>query len=424
MGLMVGVLLLVGCANTQQTTTYTNPVYSTLYNPSEYSLNLDYKFYHLNDGMTSMFIRMFPGELLFNTANEDAELRAQLDIIYNLYELDSTGAAVAKVDSSVLRFVLGAEEKASSAYFATRVMNIPSGKLYMAELRATDVQRGSIGLDHLFVDKTDILSAQNFVAVSQDSRFPKFLNYFRTGEVFNLRYRIPGADSIYIDYFLDENPFPRPPVDEGSASFFPIEPDTTYKVPFSDTTSFMLPDPGMYHFRIDSASRKGITLLNLGGDYPQVTTEESLLGPLFYLTTQTEYRNLLRAGNTKKAVDDWWLARNIPMDRSRELIRVYYNRVLYSNFYFTADREGWKTDRGMLFILLGPPDRIMDTGDKEYWFYIGRRRDQISEFVFERQTSRYSNHDLIWDKDFDSLTTWINAVNSWRAGKVYTFGRR
>jgi len=111
------------------------------------------------------------------------------------------------------------------------------------------------------------------------------------------------------------------------------------------------------------------------------------------------------------------------MDRSRELIRVYYNRVLYANLFFRADREGWKTDRGMIYILMGPPDRMKDSGLEERWYYMSKRQGRVAEFVFERKPGMYSNQNLVWKKDMQSLQYWSAAVSSWRDGKVYSYSR-
>ncbi len=59
-----------------------------------------------------------------------------------------------------------------------------------------------------------------------------------------------------------------------------------------------------------------------------------------------------------------------------ELMEEYYYRVEYANLAFaTSQTEGWKSDRGRIFILLGAPDRIkrryrdFDTPPYEIWEY-------------------------------------------------------
>ncbi|MCA1746482.1 MAG: GWxTD domain-containing protein, partial [Bacteroidales bacterium] len=226
-----------------------------------------------------------------------------------------------------------------------------------------------------------------------------------------------------LDFFTTRDDYPRPPVTPNSPSAFPYEVDTTIALAHSEENVLTLPDLGTYHFRIDSLSREGVTLHNFGPGFPKVETETALMEPLFYISTLTEYSRMRNQENRKRAVDDFWMQRSSSMERSRELIRVYYNRVLYSNLYFTTEREGWKSDRGMIFILLGPPDRMRDTGTEQRWYYISRRQGKVVEFVFERKPGTYSNNDLIWTKSGESLGYWSSAVSSWRSGRVYSINK-
>ena len=36
----------------------------------------------------------------------------------------------------------------------------------------------------------------------------------------------------------------------------------------------------------------------------------------------------------------------------------YYRRVRFANEEFTQYKDGWKTDRGMIYILFGPPNQV------------------------------------------------------------------
>jgi hypothetical protein len=36
----------------------------------------------------------------------------------------------------------------------------------------------------------------------------------------------------------------------------------------------------------------------------------------------------------------------------------HYRRLAYSNKHFASKRVGWRTDRGRIFIVYGPPDEI------------------------------------------------------------------
>lgn len=421
----LGILLIGGIYGCLSTGNLNAPAekYAAMYNPSEFSLNTDFRVYHISDNMSSLFIRLFPKQFLYNQANDLGEYRALAEITYIIYELGESGEIEAVSDSTFFTVKLDRQDQESSAFFTTRVLGLHSGKRYFLRIETRDQLRGTLGLKHLFVDKTDEFSSQNYSIVSARTGYPRFLNYMTPGEVFRIKYRIPGHDTIYLDFLPAANELPRPPVNLNSPSYFTITPDTTIALPYSDTTVFTLPGEGIYHFRIDTFSNEGLTVNNYGPEFPRVSSEDALLEPLFYIATLTEYKNLRNADQKKRAVDDFWLKRAANMERSRELIRVYYNRVLYSNLYFTEGREGWKSDRGMIFILFGPPDRIRDAGTKERWYYIARRQGKVIEFVFERNDGLYTDQDMVWKKNMETMQYWSAAVSSWRSGKVYSIGR-
>ena len=60
---------------------------------------------------------------------------------------------------------------------------------------------------------------------------------------------------------------------------------------------------------------------------------------------------------------------------AQELETEYFNRVSYTNEHFTNVREGWKTDRGRIYVKLGNPNEISrypfesDSKPYEIWYY-------------------------------------------------------
>lgn len=64
-----------------------------------------------------------------------------------------------------------------------------------------------------------------------------------------------------------------------------------------------------------------------------------------------------------------------PSTDRNEILLEYYGRVNYANQKFANVFEGWRTDMGMIYIILGPPDYIerhpFDSGSKPYeiWSY-------------------------------------------------------
>jgi GWxTD domain-containing protein len=279
-----------------------------------------------------------------------------------------------------------------------------------------------MGLEYLYVDKRTPYSAQNFKVISMSSGYPKFMRFFLPGERFNVRYRNRAIDSVFVKFFSIESELPRPPITATSDYTMNYTPDTSFVFPLVDTATYNLMREGMYQIQVDEERDEGLTLLNFGGSFPDVKTPDELLEPLFYLTTLAEYRDLRQQSNRKLAVDNFWLKTGNNMEKSRELLRIYYNRVIYSNLYFTSNKEGWKTDQGMIFILFGPPNRIQMTGNGESWYYFAKRRSKAIEFRFVRQNDAFSIQNLVWSKTTEAQVFWNEAVRSWRNGKVYSMG--
>ena len=71
----------------------------------------------------------------------------------------------------------------------------------------------------------------------------------------------------------------------------------------------------------------------------------------FKLLTNDEQRN--------QFIDAFWDRHNPNPDRFENGYKVeHYRRIAYANSHFNSRVPGWKTDRGHIYILYGPPDRI------------------------------------------------------------------
>lgn len=105
----------------------------------------------------------------------------------------------------------------------------------------------------------------------------------------------------------------------------------------------------------------------------------------------------------RKRFLDFWMKRDPdPTTPRNELLEEYYRRVEFTNKNFTHYVEGWRTDRGMVYIRFGPPENVerhpfdMNTKPYEVWYYYQLQR----EFVFVDETGfgdyrlRYPTTDL------------------------------
>jgi len=71
------------------------------------------------------------------------------------------------------------------------------------------------------------------------------------------------------------------------------------------------------------------------------------------------FNHLPDVQSRKEFIQDFWDKRDPdPETEENEYRDEFYARIDYSNTYFREGRQGWKTDRGRIYIYFGPPDWI------------------------------------------------------------------
>ena len=220
---------------------------------------------------------------------------------------------------------------------------------------------------------------------------------------------LPSSQSI-VSYYDHNFPAAAPAFSEGQARVSALmEVDSVFSVSSGEPMTFAM--KGLYLIQRDTTALEGLSF-RVEDDYPQYSKLTSLPGPLVYITTRQEYERLHSTIGNKKAFDRIILNIAADTDRARILMRSYFRRVELANRYFTSYKEGWKTDRGMIYIVFGAPDEVFKFDDREVWNYDNDRFDV--QFNFSKASSLFDpdNFVLIRDKKYES--TWYEVVDLWR----------
>jgi GWxTD domain-containing protein len=166
--------------------------------------------------------------------------------------------------------------------------------------------------------------------------------------------------------------------------------------------------------------------ISIGGPtFPRPSTLQELIESMQYIATREEMK-LLRGAPTQEIArarfDSLWLTFRRDKKAAADLINRYYTRVEEANQRYTSTKEGWKTDQGMVYIVLGPPVETMNSRDRQVWYYDLRGEDIVNMYTFQR---RYVNNGRV------SLETyflyrqpyyeifWDRQVDKWRTGEVF-----
>ena len=389
-----------------------------IYNPSSTKIHPAFMVFHENENTSLLNIKIFPKELLYSMANPEGQYKATIRVSFQLVDIENPEDNTL-ADSGTFAFSFAREDTEQRVIREIRI-KAEQGKIYQLNIKAADIIRNEELLKYIYVDKRSGGSHQNYMIFDEKTKIPYFPPYVLGNERFRIRYNNPEKyDSIFVLYYGSEMPLPKPSFTLTREREFLSQPDSIWILPYNKNNIYQLAYEGMYFFQFDTSQAAGMTLLNFGDDFPRIKSPYDMILPLAYLTSSPEYNEIKSATNKKLAVDNFWLSCAEDMERARELIRIYYNRVFFSNYYFTSFKEGWMTDRGMIFLIYGPPQAIYTKSNEEKWIYYRKNYSTAITFVFNNEQSPYADNNFILQRSESYDMHWRQAVNSWKNGQVF-----
>ena len=232
-------------------------------------------------------------------------------------------------------------------------------------------------------------------------------NYIKT----NTQVTLAGeGDTKVISYYNDDFPAAVPAFSEGMAKVArSMNVDSTFNLSVNQEISFS--QPGLYLVQKDTTSAEGFAF-RVQDDYPRFAKVQSLADPLIYICTKQEFEKVKAAKGDKKAFDRVILQITGNTERAKNFMRNYFKRVEWANEFFTSYKEGWKTDRGMIYILFGLPEEVYKFSDREVWNYKSSSLKATFNFVKSSTLFDPDNYVLIREKKFQE--TWYEKVDLWR----------
>ena len=390
--------------------------YAYMYNPTTTSLHPNFNIYHQNDSSSVLLIKFYPGELLFNQANERIVYQAQIQFQYKLYNLKTKLLD----DSSSFSLTLDLDEvKEEMVTFIP--VKAKFGNEYMLQAVTQDLKRRTQHREAIRVDKTNRFNNQNFLFRIYGSNAPVFNARIDSTNFFKVEYSYGRVDSFIVKYFKNNFYYPVVPSMDITVRDYFESPDSQMVHNLKDASVFKLNKEGLYIFQIAPGNETGAGISCFDADFPYLKKSDDLARGLKYLLTDKEFNEIMVATNKKLKIDEFWLkAADNNIDVARDLIRIYYNRAYLANVYFTSYKEGWKTDRGMVYLVYGLPDIIYRSDNSERWVYQNSRTDEEISFIFTQEIHPYSNNHYVLSRGETVQTRWSDAISSWRKGKPFS----
>ncbi len=159
-------------------------------------------------------------------------------------------------------------------------------------------------------------------------------------------------------------------------------------------------------------------------DFPHITSLDEMVSALVYIALQRELEHIQAADTRqekKRRYDAFWATLIPDRTRAANLLKLYYSRVEEANLLYTSYKEGWKTDRGMIFIVFGSPIFIDNQLDHEVWRYSYDDRGGLDLFVFNRRRLYASEgmfETFLLERESFYEAAWRRALQRWRRGEV------
>jgi GWxTD domain-containing protein len=390
--------------------TYINlaPLYKAEKNPEITGLRI----FHENDSVSTVFVKYNPANFLYQDQPGTSYRKANYSIAFILYPsyeskliLDST--------TFFLSDSLNFGKTIGLVYNFPVKARYPGN--YLLEVQLTDLNAETSTLFPQIISKETRNDAQNFLPVNKDHQII-FEDWISSLTNFRIITSNDTLTKLFVRVYNREFPVALPPFSKAKQEMYNYNSDDvlTIKIEHKETGLLSFPKEGFYHFQADTSQRNGLTLFRFYDCYPKVTVATQLVPPLRYLTSNKEFRQLLITKNQKTAVDSFWIFSAGNEDRALEIIKQYYSRVETANQLFTSFNEGWKTDRGMIYIIFGAPKTVYRRDEIETWVYGEPGNRVLLTFDFIKAINPFTCYDYILQRQSDYKNPWFIAVDYWR----------
>ena len=387
-----------------------------LYKKDNNELNAKYVVYHINDSVSQLFYDISNETVVYKKTDtssyfySDLKISLQISLEDNMTVANDTASIVIKdrqsnVDVKQLR---------GSLFF-----RLKGGLNYYIDVTTYDINKKTKYTSSVFADKTSKSVRQNFLATTI-SNAVCFSPYFKPQEIVYLSTTRVTENSFTVDYFKSKFKLAIPPFSAEPMARFSYKPDSTFTVTLKDTKIELgMPPNGFYHLKTNDVTKEGVTFFVYEPSYPKIKNAEQMILATRYIMAKKEFDNCMNAVDKKTAIDNFWLELGGSSERAKELIKKYYGRVQEANKLFTSYQEGWKTDRGMIYIVFGAPNKVSKRKNGEMWTYGDVGNPNSTYFQFIKVINPFTDNDYVLDRNEIFKMPWYQAVDMWRQGRIY-----
>jgi len=369
--------------------------------------------YHQSTDSSTFYFKLFSDELLYTRSGPEDPFSARMKFFLEVKDL-KTGS----IDSLEFNYYDINPEQESRQIIGKHRFKLKDLTYYDLRIKITDLSRKTSVIERLRVEKSPGLIRENMLIIDDETLAPVFGNYSGVGRSLLMSSDRYKAEKLSISESKSDLPLPPPPYSYS-------EPKLDLGLEQEEELSSI---GDLYLLSLDSSinvirSADGLSSFALFGrpqPYPEVRELDQLIQSMRYITSRSEFKKITSSSYPKKALDEFWIETAGTKEKARSLIRTYYRRVREANIYFSGITEGWKSDRGLVHIVFGNPNKIIVESDKEIWVYGEDSNISALTFTFRKKTHPYSHNLYVLDRSALYKPGWDQAVANWRRGRVFS----
>jgi GWxTD domain-containing protein len=303
-----------------------------------------------------------------------------------------------------------------TAIFTGAELHLPmlTGTEGLLELDIRDLQKKNSRFKYLNLSRLKQGNALDFQVFEKGN--PSIHSWVRVGNPSNIRYVDKQEQRFILEHYLAEFPLPAPPF-AVSSELKPF-PDAYLKESISrdELLDFRFEKQEFLRICSEYYPNTGLGLLVAGSNFPGLSNDVELFRSLVYLMQKEEIKQF-------SGISDFHLWKFLGLDKahSEAVEKLWMERIRHANLLFTSYVPGWRTDRGMIYTIFGPPSSVYNNGRAEEWNYNPKSGSTPINFRFERISQAYYQDEYRLERRATYATVWYKAVESWRNGNALSY---
>lgn len=408
LAIVVTALLLDSCKPVQRISSIN---FQDTYKTSPEGINPSYYVFHNSEDLSTLYFKISSDEMYYVQPGGEGSFKSNINVncrvlpSYNSNRLTDS-ASVNIIDSLLF--------ESGQYIFDSIRFSTPVNEESVLHITLTDknqrLQHNSI----IRINKTGRFTIQNFIFYDENDEM-LFYPFIGNNKLVKIQH---NSDSDFVmtgHRYTHEHRVASPPFTGTDYSFFIPDAELVFDLDFFyGAAIFEFSEKGHYHFFIPDEPENGFSIYYLHEGFPYITTHDAMVKPLRYLVSNTEYEKLINSADIRSAIDRFWVGVAGDPGRAASLVNRYYGNVQNANKYFTSYKEGWKTDRGMIYTIFGAPNTVRYTDNIERWEYKDTWRMMELSFDFVYTPHTLSDNHYVLKRSSEYRNPWFSGIENWR----------